>query len=374
VKITQVRARLLDVPIEYPHLAGTTDVTVVLLEIETDTQVSGHALCFYPMASAVVAFLNDDVAPMLVGYDPTATERVRTDLGQRLTNRVLGGVWSSAASLVDLALWDIIGKAYQAPVWRLLGGARAEVDVYVTYGLPRYSTAELVLVAKELVDAGHRGLKLVVGASSAPSRGLFGVPTRQDIRHDAARVRAVRDAVGSDVELMVDANKNPTLDLAVALAREIEDCDITWFEDPLVMGDGHLMAELRDRTSIPVAGGSLGMGDVRVLRELLVARSMDIVQPNVRDIGGYTGGRKAAALAEAFNLPIAMGGNWPHLNMHLYAGVPNGGLVEFHLQGWSVAKQLYRNPPEPEGSVLRLPEEPGLGLELDLDAVARCAR
>lgn len=370
--ITNVRARTLSVPVEYPLLEATS-AGVLVVEIDTDTGISGHALAAYPMHSAMSAVLNGDIARVLAGVDPTRHELIRSMLMTSVTNRTLGGVWAAAASLVDIALWDITGKALGQPIWKLLGGAREAVDTYVTFGLPRYTIDQLVDAAQTLVDSGHHRLKMVVGASSDPQRELFGTPTRADIRQDARRVAAVRKAVGPDVELMIDANKNPTLPQAVDLARSVEEFDIAWFEDPVAMCDVELLAELRQRTSIPVAAGSLGTGDPRVFREVLVAKAADIVQPNVRDIGGYTGGRKAAALAEAFNVPMAMGGNWPHLNMHLYGGCIQGTLVEFHLQGWSVAAQLYTNAPEPKDGVLELPQAPGLGLELDHAAIDRFA-
>ena len=97
------------------------------------------------------------------------------------------------------------------------------------------------------------------------------------------------------------------------------------------------------------------------LREYLVREAVDYLQPNVRDIGGYTQGLKAAALAQAFNVPIAMGGNWPHINMHLQAAVPNGGRVKYHWQGWKIVEALFDGAPPPVGGYTTLPDAPGLG-------------
>ena len=110
-----------------------------------------------------------------------------------------------------------------------------------------------------------------------------------------------------------------------------------WDDDRVVM------ARLRAQTTIPIAAGSTATSDLVYLREYLLREAVDYLQPNVRDIGGYTQGLKAAGIAQAFNVPLAMGGNYPHLNMHLHAGVPNGGRVEFHWQGWKCVEALFDN-------------------------------
>ena len=112
---------------------------------------------------------------------------------------------------------------------------------------------------------------------------------------------------------------------------------------------------------MPIAAGSSCVSDLVQFREYLLNKSVDIIQPNVREIGGYTGGLKAAALAQAFNVPLQMGGNWPHINMHLHAGVPNGGTVEFHLKGWKVVETYSDGTPPPINGWATLPEAPGLG-------------
>ena len=145
----------------------------------------------------------------------------------------------------------------------------------------------------------------------------------------------------------MDANKGATYAQALRLAKLCEPYNLAWFEDPVLQADVRLMARLRSQTTIPIAAGSTATSDLVYLREYLVREAVDYLQPNVRDIGGYTQGLKAAALAQAFNIPLAMGGNYPHLNMHLHGGVPNGGRVEFHWQGWKCVESLFDNAPGP---------------------------
>ncbi len=171
----------------------------------------------------------------------------------------------------------------------------------------------------------------------------------------------MRDQLGDKATLMIDANKNARLPQAVRIAKSVEDCNLAWFEDPVTKADPRLMAKLRRETTIPIAAGSSGTYDLSYLREYFLNESIDICQPNVRDIGGFTGGLHAAGLAQAFNIQLEMGGNFPHLNMHLHAGVPNGGRVEFHMGGWAIADALFDGTPQPVKGWVTLPSAPGLG-------------
>jgi L-alanine-DL-glutamate epimerase-like enolase superfamily enzyme len=211
------------------------------------------------------------------------------------------------------------------------------------------------------VKDGQTRLKMVVAKGSNPYDEILGQPTDADIVQDAARVAALRAAMGPKIELMMDANKGATYAQALRLAKLCEPYNLTWFEDPVLQADPRLMAKLRTQTTIPLATGSTATSDLMYLREYLVHEAVDYLQPNVRDIGGYTQGLKAAALAQAFNVPLAMGGNYPHLNMHLHAGVPNGGRIEFHWQGWKCVEATFDNAPRPVNGSVTLPTAPGLG-------------
>jgi L-rhamnonate dehydratase len=185
---------------------------------------------------------------------------------------------------------------------------------------------------------------------------------------DAGRVQAVREAVGEKVELMIDANYLFSFNRALELCKLVEPYHITWFEEPVYQNDAHLLADLRLHTSIPIAAGQ-NEGHRFRHRELIVNRAVDIVQPNVCSVGGYTEAVKVAALAQAFNLPIANGGGWPHHNMHLHAAMANGWRVEFHVDMWRVGEAIYQHPPAPKDDWVTLAETPGLGLEPRLDAL-----
>jgi L-alanine-DL-glutamate epimerase-like enolase superfamily enzyme len=185
---------------------------------------------------------------------------------------------------------------------------------------------------------------------------------------DARRVRAVRDAIGPDVELMMDANYKFNPVDARQLCRAIEDCRLTWFEEPLYQNDTRAMADLRQHTNIPISAGQ-NEGHRWRLRELVLHHAVDILQPNVCYCGGYTEAQKAGHLAQAFNLPIANGGGWPLHNMHTMAGLMNGWRVEFHLDMQAVGELLFIKPPRPENNVVKIPNKPGLGFEPNRDVL-----
>jgi L-alanine-DL-glutamate epimerase-like enolase superfamily enzyme len=353
MRITHVRATTHRVPVAVPLLPAPLVRELVVVRVETDAGLAGHGVTGPTQRRAVRALVNEEMAPLLVGRDPLPTERHWHDLLARLNPRAQTGAWSSAVSAVDIALWDLKGKALGQPVWRLLGGARERVPVYATCGLLEYDREQVVEAARRHVAAGHRRLKVVVAArgGEAPAE-------------DAARVAAVREAVGPDVELMVDANCLFTLPRALELCARLEPLGITWFEEPVAGNDARLLADLRRQTRIPIAAGQ-NEGHKWRHRELIVQGAVDVVQPNVVWGGGYTEGLKVAALAQAFHLPVANGGGWPHHNMHLIAAVANGWLVEFHVPMVAMAEVVFRDPPRAVGGVVALPEAPGLGLEPD---------
>lgn len=371
MKIVKVLARTLQLPVQYLLLEKRMYDDVVLLEVETDEGLKGYAMSGCLLGRQVRDFINQEAGQSICEMDPVLTEQVRARLLQAHGNKRPFGVFIETASLIDVAMWDLKGKRVGLPVWKLLGGAHNPVPAYITYGLPQYTTAQLVEAAKILVKQGHTRLKMVVARKGAPAPDDAIQNLRMDwsIQGDAERVAAVREAVGKNVQLMMDANWGFNLEQAAKLAHLVEPYNLTWFEDPVYGADPRMLAELRTRTSIPIAAGSTGTEQIQRARELLVQRAVDILQPNVRDIGGYTEAAKAAAMAQAFNIPVAMGGNWPHMNMQLQAGVANGSYVEFHYGGWKMAATVFKDAADPANGWVTIPDRPGVGLEPKEDVV-----
>jgi L-alanine-DL-glutamate epimerase-like enolase superfamily enzyme len=363
MEITDVSATTHEVPIEVPLIDEPYEVPIVFVEVETDEGVTGHGATGYLWPHSTTTFVNREAAPVVEGEHPLETDRIWDLLRGQLNLRDQTGVWSSGVSAIDIALWDIHGKMVGEPVWRLLGGAQNPVPAYVTFGLPDYSREQLVSVAEDLVSDGEHRLKMVVGTGHEADSG-----EPADVAEDARRVRAVREAVGEDVELMLDANFTLSIDEALELCRRVQDVDLAWFEEPVYGNDVELLANLRERTQVPIAAGQ-NEGHRYRHRELITNGAVDISQPNVVWGGGYTEGKKVAALAESYNLRIANGGGWPHHNAHLQAGVANGWRVEYHYLMWMVGEEIFEDPYAIDGGEVELPEGPGLGLEPDRDAL-----
>ena len=228
------------------------------------------------------------------------------------------GYAAHALAAIDVALWDIKGKALNQPVWRLLGGAHPRVPVYATFGFGFFDREQLAAAAKLWVSQGFTRLKMTVGNEALRHRDQR--PVMEVIREDAARVRAVREAVGADIELFIDANCNLDLYHATKLVEMVKPYGISFFEEPLTQNDVPGMAQLRRATGMALACGQ-NEGLAFRFRDLLVSEAIDYAQPNVCITGGFSQCVKIAGMASAFNVSVANGGAWGFHNMHLQAGV-----------------------------------------------------
>ena len=268
----------------------------------------GHGFTAITEEDVIAQIVNGVAGPAIIGDDPLAHEAIWEKLYWKTMPRGQTGYAAHALAAIDLALWDIKGKALGQPVWRLLGGARARVPVYATFGFGFFDREQLAAAAKLWVAQGFTRLKMTVGNEALRQRDS--APCIDVIREDAARVRAVREAVGPDIELFIDANCNLDLYHATQLAEMIKPYGIAFFEEPLTQNDVHQMAELRRTTGMPLACGQ-NEGLLFRFRDLLLHRRSTILQPNVAISGGITQCLKIAGLAAAFNVPIDNGGAWP---------------------------------------------------------------
>ncbi|MDP6428574.1 MAG: mandelate racemase/muconate lactonizing enzyme family protein [Rhodospirillales bacterium] len=357
----------LPVKIDVLGLDKTAGLSMCMVRIETDDGHVGWGITGITEEEVIAEAVGKVAAPAITGLDPLATEMIWNKLYWLMSPRGQTGYAAHAIAAIDLALWDIKGKALGQPVWRLLGGARSRVPVYATFGFPFFDREQIGEAAKLWVKNGFTGLKMTVG-DGATKRRDEPRPIAEVIKEDRERVRTAREAVGDGIDLYVDGNCNLDPFHAIELARSIEEFGITFFEEPITQNDARQMADMRRRTSIPLACGQ-NEGLSYRFRELMVAGAVDVVQPNVVITGGFTQCAKIAGMAQAFNVGIDNGGAWPFHNMHLHAGLANGGLVEMHYLAVECCKQVFRGLPEPENGWLALPEKPGLGFDADEDAV-----
>jgi L-alanine-DL-glutamate epimerase-like enolase superfamily enzyme len=352
--------------VKKPTRGGATYV-----EVETAGGLVGHGITTLIDSRGVADLANQIAAPAIKGMDALGSAAVWEKLYWTLSPRGQTGFSGHVMGAIDIALWDIRGKALGAPIATLLGGARPQVPVYVTFGPAFLDREELVAVAKAMVGQGYGALKMVVGDNALQRRDSR--PIETVIREDAERVRAVRAAVGDKVALYIDGNCSLDLPSAERLVDRIKDCDIQFFEEPITQNDALLMAELRRRTGVRLAAGQNEALAFR-FRDLLLHEAIDYAQPNVMVGGGYTQGVKIAGMAEAFNIGIESGGAGPLQNLHLHAGVANGGHCEWHLPWMALNRKIYRNMPEPKAGMLAVPAAPGLGFDADPAAIREYSR
>jgi L-alanine-DL-glutamate epimerase-like enolase superfamily enzyme len=373
MKIARVTATPINVPLRITlvGLDKTTTLSACLVEVETDDGLVGHGFTAITEEEVIARIVEAVAGPAIIGDDPLAHERIWDKLYWTLMPRGQTGYAAHALAAIDVALWDLKGKALGQPVWRLLGGARAQVPLYATFGFGFFDREQLADAARLWVSQGFRRLKMTVGGEALRQRDKRSI--EDVIREDEARVAAVREAVGPEVALYVDANCSLDLYHATRLADAIKPYGVAFFEEPLTQNDAAQMAQLRRRTGMALACGQ-NEGLLFRFRDLLLHEAVDYLQPNVVITGGFTQCLKVAGLAAAFNVPVANGGAWPFHNMHLQAGLANGTLVEHHYLAVELCRQIYTSLPTPEDGFLPLPEAPGLGFDLNRNAVRELAR
>jgi L-alanine-DL-glutamate epimerase-like enolase superfamily enzyme len=308
----------------------------------------------------------------ILGEDPFSVERIwqKMYMGD-YRKPVAKGEWLRNLSKVDIAIWDLIGKAAGKPVYKLLGGYADRIPVYAAGGYYREDKGidDLAEELKGFVDHGFTAVKMKVGA------WRFGVSMETDIE----RVRAAREAVGPDVKLMVDANNAWDAKNAIKFIKAVECYDPYWFEEPVVADDFRGSAEVKNATSVLVASGENEMTRWGS-RDLIDSRAVDVIQTDPALCGGFTEIRKIAAMASAQHIWFA-----PHggrvLGATAVCSMPNGLIVEsYPLSQWRV--ELPLDPENPEEKLLEEPnpvvnswiemsQEPGLGYKLNEDVAEK---
>jgi D-arabinonate dehydratase len=328
-----------------------------VVRIDTDEGVSGLGLGGGVTESEqIVRSLAEHFKPVVVGRDPFDTEKIWDDMWQpKLVGR--RGLTTRVISAIDIALWDIKGKVANRPLYKLLGGFTDTVPVYIAGGYYEEGKGleELGAEMVESVAMGAKAIKMKIG----------GAPINEDVE----RVRVVREAIGPDVKLMVDANCAYRYYEAIEISRKIEQYDIFWFEEPVNPDDyeGHRL--ISQATTIPVATGENEYTRYG-FRDLIRDRGVAILQPDALITGGITEFMKIAALAQAHFLPIAPHGN-QDVHVHLVAAIPNGLTVEYY-RGTTdpMWGKMFKETLVLDGGSLHPPSRPGLGIELNDEALA----
>ena len=374
-QIKKVTCHVVAAPVERPFTSSRgwqyKQRGSCIVEIETGDGVVGWGECYGP-SQVARAYIESQYAPRIIGRDPFDVEVIWEDLYNRIKDYGNKGMAISALSGIDIALWDIIGKTCGKPVHKLIGGAyRTEVHSYAT-GLYFIDMDRLIEEAVEeaqgYVAEGFTAVKMKIGLGSP--------------KLDLERVRAVREAIGGEVRLMVDANHCFTVPAAIRLGRELEKLDVEWFEEPISPEDLDGYVEVTRALDMAVAGGENEFTRWG-FRDIVARKAMDIVQPDVCAAGGISECRKIAALAAAHGVECV-----PHAwgsaiglaaTLHFLAALPDQPpsfrpmppLLEFEQCENPFRDLLTVDPIVQKRGVVQVPTGAGLGIEVKRDVLDR---
>lgn len=343
MKITRVRVDVISEPKAHPIRDAIQLLDRnghVITTIETDEGVAGRSDIYFGREAASPGILGnmveDQLGPAVVGSDPLLIRKVRAQLRGLTDYQGTAGLSTYGLAAIDLALWDLLGRSHDQPVWRLLGAQRESIPTYAMVGWLELDEAALAAVAARAIEQGFRGVKMKVG----------GGPLAEDVR----RIRAVRAAIGDGPDLMVDANQAFGFDEALRRGRVYQDLGVRWFEEPLPAEDTAAHIRLAARLEVPLATGENRYGQ-RAFTDLVAGGGVGIVQPDLRRAGGLTDCLEIGHLAAAFGLPYASHGGGAHI--HVLAALPNTLYMESGLLPDDGSVQLV-------DGCYPLPTEPGL--------------
>jgi L-alanine-DL-glutamate epimerase-like enolase superfamily enzyme len=355
--ITAASAFLVDIPVETVRTDAVQsfikqETIFVSLTTSDGFQGLGYSYTIGTGGSAVLAMLRDNLLPRVIGQDSSRIDAVWNDVYYSTRATTTGLITSLAVAAIDTALWDIASKRHETPLWKLAGGHKESVPLYDTEGgWLHISQDELVTGALESKEKGLTGVKLKIGKPS--------------LQEDVDRLSAVREAIGSDMNIMVDANQSMTLAEAKRRAQSLEPVQLFWLEEPMPADDVAAHQRLVESTTIPIAVGE-SMYSMAQFQQYVAAGAATIVQVDVARVGGITPWLKVAHMAETANVKVC-----PHFLMELHvslaAAVPNGLYVEHIPQLTQVVKTTMTIR---DGHAL-VPETLGLGIDWDMDALER---
>ena len=323
------------------------------------------------LTSATV--VEKEIAPLVIGQDPRRPEFLWEKVYQETFYHGRKGILLACLSGIDIALWDIVGKAADQPLWRLLGGFGQPVTAYASAGYYRrsYSVDDFASDVEKARAAGYRGYKMKIG--NVPQAIHAGVldqaPLRRSIDEDFLRMRAAREAIGVDCDLMCDANTSLDVPTALRYAAELERLEARWFEEPTQPENVDGCAELARRTRIPVAGFETETNKYQ-FANLIDAGAIQVVQPDIVQVGGITEARKIAHYAQMKHLAFTAKNYSTVISsaacLQLLYALPNGDFFECDQDPLPWRDGITRIPLYTFENGAVIPNErPGLGLDID---------
>jgi L-rhamnonate dehydratase len=367
MKITDVRAIELKLPEISSAADGTQDDLIIV--VETDEGITGYGeVDTAPgVGKAIVdAYMSHGTCyglrEVVKGCDPFDNEQIWNDMWAKTYYYGRSGPVMHVMSGIDMAIWDIMGKATGKPVHKLLGGSYTDkVRAYASALMPENKETVKKMV-ESYVSQGFTAIKFGWG------------PLGYDVHFDIELVRTARQAAGDDVEIMIDIGKRYRLKQAMYVARALEQLNIYWLEEPLPAEDYAGYRKLTESTTMRIATGEEESGRQAFAR-LINETHVDVIQPDMSRCGGLTEARKIATLAADQNLLCV-----PHAfktgvlvaaSIQLIAAIPHAPFLEFSVTESAIRKELLINPFVQKGGYVDVPQKPGLGIELNPDVIKK---
>lgn len=353
MKVTQVSCTALSVPLERPMFVGNKShlfsiFNPVVVQLMTDEGVGGFGIAFAEENKRVKSLKTaiEELSEVIIGQDIFRWAEAWEKLYEATGHMGHRGYGIYALSAIDSALRVIQAKAMGIPLSRLLGGYSEKITAYASHLLFRnWTLDELQKDAALLVSQGFRNLKMNMGDK----------PLNAEIE----RIKVIREAVGENIDIMIDANWSWTVPQAIKMGHALEPYNVKWLEDPVASDDPDDLRKVANALDIPIAAGETFCTKYE-FRELLEKQAAHVLIVDLQRVGGVTEWMKVAAMAQAWKVPVAS-----HLfddfSAHLVAAVPNGSMVEY-MPWWDL---IYQEPPQVIDGYMHICEKPGLGLELD---------
>lgn len=354
--IKSVEVKHFRLPLSHPMTDATHgvmthfEVVMVILETDSGHKGAGYTYTIGQGGAAIKSLIEREVKPLLLDCDPVPIDKLWEKMWSHLHYIGRGGLVSFAISAVDVALWDLKGHKEQEPLWRLLGGCTGSAHAYAGGIDLQLSLDELLEQTNENIKKGFRAIKMKVG--------------RPHLREDVERVAAMRELIGPDMPLMVDANMRWTVEKAIRAAQQFREFDIFWLEEPTIPDDYKGHARIAKEGGLPVASGE-NLHTVYEFRHMIEDGAIAFPEPDVSNIGGITNWMRVAKLAYVHNLAVTTHGVH-ELHLHLLAAIPNASYLEVHSFG---LERFMKNPPALVEGVMTASNEPGHGVQFDWDTL-----
>ncbi|RME70655.1 MAG: mandelate racemase/muconate lactonizing enzyme family protein [Chloroflexi bacterium] len=327
------------------------EVIMVRLATEDGLEGLGYTYTIGYGGTAIRFLIEETLKPLIINSDARRVEHLWEQMWWRLHYVGRGGVASFAISAVDIALWDLIGKHDGIPFWRLFGGHSHQVQAYIG-GIDLHLTLDQLLAQTEAnLKKGYKAIKIKVGQSR--------------VRQDIERIRAVRELIGPDIRLMVDANMRWDVETAIRAARQMREYDVYWLEEPTIPDDVPGHARIAQEGGVPVATGE-NLHTIYEFRNIIENGRITFPEPDVSNIGGITNWLRIAKLAQAHNLLVTTHGVH-ELHLHLLAAIPNDSYLEVHSFG---LERFILNPPQLSDGMMTAGNAPGHGVQFNWDALS----